>query len=261
MEGKPQEEPLLTGALRWMAAFVNSWVHFLPLFVVGPFSKELGRRLYQSWARNSLRIFGITASLQDENDGESLQAPFLYVWLNQSNLAEGAISIYLLPPGFVVINIEYALMPLAGMARAFLGDVVIIRQWKRQAKRGIERAAARIIAGESGMISIEGARSADGSLLPYKKGPVVLAIKTQATIIPMVMHGGRDVLPPGTWRLRPGNVQLRLLKAIPVRGLSYEDRDEVMEQLRMTAEQALAGDAAQQSVAGDGQPAARAGRT
>jgi 1-acyl-sn-glycerol-3-phosphate acyltransferase len=48
--------------------------------------------------------------------------------------------------------------------------VVIIRLWKDQAKRGIERAAARFARGESWFISIEGARTPDGRLLPYNTG-------------------------------------------------------------------------------------------
>ena len=239
MKAKPQEAPIVQSALRWVVAIVNSWVHFLPLFVVGPFSKQLGEALYQSWARKQFRIFGISVSLQDENLGKSLQEPRLYVWLNQSNLVEGAVIAFLLAPSFIVINLEYALMPLSGVARVFLGDIVIIRQWKKQAKSGIERAAERLAAGASGIISIEGAQSADGTLSPYKKGPVVLAIKDQATIIPVVMFGGRDVLPSGTCKVRPGKIRLHCLKAIPTQGLTYEDRDAVVGQLRSIAEEAL----------------------
>lgn len=122
-----------------------------------------------------------------------------------------------------------------------LRNVIIVRQWKWQAKRGIERAAERLARGESWVVSIEGARSPDGALLAYKKGPVVMAIRAQATIIPMVTHGGRELMPPGEWRVRSGQIKLHLLRAIPTRGLSYEDREKVMEQLRAVAEKELAG--------------------
>lgn len=144
-----------------------------------------------------------------------------------------------LPSIFVVINIEYALMPFFGNARALLGDPTIVRQWKWQAKRGIERAMVRLKGGESGMISIEGARSADGQLLPYKKGPVVLAIGAQATILPLMIHGGREVLPTGTWRVRPGHIEIHLLKAIPTGNLTFDDRDAVLEKLRKAAQHEL----------------------
>ena len=239
IETRPLKTTRVQSMLRWLVASVNSWIHFLPLFIITPFSRRMGEALYQSWARKQLRIYGISVSLHDENLERRVDEPILCVWLNQSNLVEGAVIGFLLSPGFVVINLEFALMPLTGMARALLGDVVIIRQWKKQAKRGIERAAKRLASGDSGLISIEGARSADGTLLPYKKGPAVLAINTQATIIPLAMFGGRELQPSGSWRIEPGNVRLHCLKAIPTRGLTYDDRDAVVEQLRAIAEETL----------------------
>jgi 1-acyl-sn-glycerol-3-phosphate acyltransferase len=130
-------------------------------------------------------------------------------------------------------------MPLLGWAIVPLRFIVIIRQWKEQAKRGIERAAARLAAGETWVISTEGARTPDGKLLPFKKGPVVLAIKSQATIIPLAIHGAQDVMPSGEWRLRPGHIEVHLLKALPTTGLTYDDRHLMLERLRALAEQEL----------------------
>ena len=208
-----------------------------------------------------MQISGVTVSLRDENRGAAVPGPHLYVWLNQSSLAAGPICMSLLPSPFVVINIEYALLPLLGVARALLRDVIIIRQWKRQAKRGIDRAAARLRAGQAGMISIDGARSVDGRLLPYKKGPVILALNAQATIIPMILRGGRELRRPGTCGIVPGHVELHLLKAIPTTGRSYADRDLVLEALRTAAEDALSSGAPSEGGESDARSATRAART
>ena len=132
------------------------------------------------------------------------------------------------------------MMPLLGWAIVPLRFVVIVRQWKAQAKRGIERAAAGLARGQTWVISVEGSRTPDGRLLPFKKGPAVLALKSQATIIPLALHGARDVMPRGEWRLRPGHIEVHLLKAIPTRGLTYDDRNGLLEQLRSVAERELA---------------------
>jgi len=145
----------------------------------------------------------------------------------------------LLPPVYKIANLEYAVMPLIGWTCVLLRDIVIVRQWKKQAKRGIERAAKRLARGETWFISIEGARTSDGGLLPFKKGPIVMAISAQATIIPMVMKGGRGIMPRGEWRIRSGHIELRLLKSIPTQGLTYEDRNAVYQQLRQIAEREL----------------------
>jgi len=131
------------------------------------------------------------------------------------------------------------------------------RGWKaattaRSGKRGIERAAARLARGETWAISIAGARSFDGQLLPYKKGPIIMALSAQATIIPMIIKGGREVMPRGDWRIRRGDIELRLLKAIPTQGLTYDARDAVYQQLRQLAEPDLPHVGAHQQHAADG---------
>jgi 1-acyl-sn-glycerol-3-phosphate acyltransferase len=229
----------LASAAVWSRSIVNSCAHFVPMLVVAPFSRPRAWRLYQDWVRETYRIFGVTLSVRDDNGGALGPAPHLYVWLNQSSLVEGPVSVALLPPHFTIVNVEYAAMPLLGWARVLVRDVVIVRQWKAQAKRGIERAAARMRAGESAMISIEGARSRDGGLQPFKKGPIVLALRAHATIIPMIMRGGQRIMPRGEWRIRPGQLELHLLKAIPTQGLHYEDREMLMNQLRSIAKREL----------------------
>jgi 1-acyl-sn-glycerol-3-phosphate acyltransferase len=203
--------------------------------MVSPFSRSAAYAIYRHWGQTAARIFKVTVSQRDDNLGDLGPRPHLYVWLNQSSLAE-AVALQVLPPVYKIANVEYAAMPLIGWTCVLLRDVVIVRQWKNQAKRGIERAATRLARGETWFISIEGARTSDGRLLPYKKGPIVMAISAQATIIPVVTTGGRDIMPRGEWRIRPGHIELRLLRSIPTRGLSYEDRNAVLEQLRHLAE-------------------------
>jgi 1-acyl-sn-glycerol-3-phosphate acyltransferase len=226
--------------MRWIVSGTNSLAHVVPLLLVSPFSRRAAWAIYRHWARSMCRIFGITLSLRDDNAGQRGPEPHLYVWLNQTSLSEAPAFAALLPPWYTIANIEYAMMPLLGRAMVSLRNVVIVRQWKWQAKRGIERAAARLARGERWLISIEGARSLDGELLPYKKGPIVLALRSQATIIPMAIRGARQVMPRGEWRLRPGHIEVHLLESIPTRGLTYENRDAVLERLRTLAERALA---------------------
>jgi 1-acyl-sn-glycerol-3-phosphate acyltransferase len=235
----PERPPFWRSASRWLASSVNSFVHFAALLVASLFSSQVAWTIYRHWGRITCRIFGITLSLRNDNENEPAPGPRLYVWLNQSSLVEAVIFAQLLPRWYTISNIEYALMPLLGWALPLTGNIVIVRQWKWQAKRGIERAATRLRRGENWLISIEGARSPDGRLLPYKKGPIVMALRSQATIIPMFVHGARDVMPHGEWRVRPGHVTVHLLKAIPACGLSYEDRSAVLERLRALAEHKL----------------------
>jgi len=235
-----ERPPFLISVARWMASSINSLIHFILLLLVSPFSRPTAWSIYRHWGKIAYRIFGVSLSLRDDNQGNPGEGPHLYVWLNQSNLAEIFILPLLLPPHFGIANIEYAAMPLVGWALWPLRYIVIIRQWKRQAKQGIEYAVVRLGSGESCAMSIEGARSQDGRLLPYKKGAVVLALKSKATIIPIVMHGGHKVMPHGDWRVKPGHIELHMLKSIPTRDLKYDDREIVVAKLRTLAEEELA---------------------
>src|SRR5262245_17120043 len=226
--------------MQWIMSGTNSLAHMVPLLCVSPFSRRAAWAIYRHWGRSMCRIFGITLSLRDDNAGRRGPEPHLYVWLNQTSLSEVPAFAELLPPWYTIGNIEYAMMPLLGWALVPLRNVVIVRQWKWQAKRGIERAAARLARGERWLISIEGARSLDGDLLPYKKGPIVLALRSQATIIPTIVRGAREIMPRGEWRLRPGHIEIHLLESIPTRDLTYDDRDAVLERLHALAEHALA---------------------
>ena len=88
-------------------------------------------------------------------------------------------------------------------------------------------------------MSIEGRRSKDGSLSPYKKGPVILAIQAQAKIVPVLIHGAGNCLPHGKWRIRPGKVTIRFLEVISTDNMQYEDRDKLVSTLRTLAEKEL----------------------
>jgi 1-acyl-sn-glycerol-3-phosphate acyltransferase len=76
----------------------------------------------------------------------------------------------------------------------------------------------------------------------FKKilGPI--AINAKAKIVPVIHSGVQDCLPYGKWRIRPGKVTVRFLKAIPTEEMQYEDRQGSVNTLRAIAEQKLFGD-------------------
>ena len=89
-------------------------------------------------------------------------------------------------------------------------------------------------------LTAEGRRSEDGRLGPYKKGPVVMAITSQAPIHPVYIAGSRDCMAPGSWKIRPGKVTMRYLVPISTTGMTYEDRNVLLQRLRVVGESAHA---------------------
>lgn len=234
---EPSRPGLLVSLLRWGVVGAATPLFLGPALVLGPVSHRASVALMKAWCGWALRVFGVRVEVKDHNAGQYGAPPYLFVQLNQTSLSETFLTYRALPrPSLVFMNIEYALLPFAGWVPLSQGSVVVVRQWSAQARRAVDRAVRALQRGASFYISIEGRRSPDGTLGPYKKGTAVLAIQSGATVVPMVFRGAREVLPPGEWRMRPGEVTIELLPALRTRGLTYEDRDALVERLRARAE-------------------------
>jgi len=77
-----------------------------------------------------------------------------------------------------------------------------------------------MLEGISVVIFPEGTRSAPGQdLLPFKKGGFMLALETEFPIVPLVIRGSREILPPGSWQIAGGEIEVIVGAPIAVRGL------------------------------------------
>ena len=205
--------------------------------LVGLFHRETGFSIGLSYLQFLHRLYGLRVRVENENK-EPLHG-CVFILLNQSSLLDGPVGAPIIPrPWRVITNIEYAMIPIFGWGMAIWGHVMV-RQWPSQAKKTLEKVANFLARGGNVWISIEGRRSKDGLLSPYKKGPVVLAIQAKADIVPVVHLGVRDCMPYGEWRIRPGYVTVRFLRVIPTRELQYEDRMQLIGKLRGLAEREL----------------------
>ena len=56
----------------------------------------------------------------------------------------------------------------------------------------------------------------------------MLAIAAQAPVVPVLVYGAREVMPKGSFRVRPATVHVHFLEAVETAGLDYERRHELM---------------------------------
>ncbi|MBC2714756.1 MAG: 1-acyl-sn-glycerol-3-phosphate acyltransferase [Desulfobacteraceae bacterium] len=83
------------------------------------------------------------------------------------------------------------------------------------------------------VIAPEGTRSRTRQLNPFKKGGFMVALQTNAIIIPIGIWGTERVLPPDAWRSRiGGHVEVHIEKPIDTSNYTIEDRDALMEKVR-----------------------------
>ena len=132
---------------------------------------------------------------------------------------------------------ELAKIPLLGRAMDAAGHIYIDRQNRQAAFSAYEDAAAYIKKGRSAVLFPEGTRSLTGELLPFKKGPFVLALAAQVPIIPVYCAGTFTLLPKGSIRIDPHPIAIMFGEQIPTEGLDYEDRTELMAVTRRAIEQ------------------------
>ena len=85
-------------------------------------------------------------------------------------------------------------IPILGGAMRAAEFVPLDRRDHGKARAGLAYAREKIHSGISVWIAPEGTRSPDGKLLPFKRGGFVLALETDATILPCTVSGTRDVL-------------------------------------------------------------------
>ncbi len=134
-----------------------------------------------------------------------------------------------LPRYRFVAKKELRRIPLFGRAAGVVAAIYIDRQNRKAAFDAYAAAASQVKRGVSVAVYPEGTRGTSYALRPFKKGSFVLAIAAQVPIVPVVVHGTREIQPKGAIRVRPGVAELTLLEPVPTAGLTYEDREQLMQ--------------------------------
>jgi 1-acyl-sn-glycerol-3-phosphate acyltransferase len=101
-------------------------------------------------------------------------------------------------------------------------------------KSAVESAAAARRVLEKGIhitTFVEGTRSRDGRLLPFKKGPFFLAMESGAPCVPVSIHGTESMMAKGSMRIRPSTAFITF--HAPLFPASFATREELMEAVRL----------------------------
>jgi len=77
---------------------------------------------------------------------------------------------------------------------------------------------------------VEGTRSPDGRLLPFKKGPFYLAMETGVPCIPVSIHGTETMMAKGSLRIKPGVASITFHS--PVSPTAFTNRQQLMDAVR-----------------------------
>ena len=199
----------------------------------------------QLWSARMIKVSGVELRVSGyENVPQD--RPVIYVSNHQSFFDIWALATVVPGQTRFVAKKELQRIPILGRAMRAAGHIYIDRQNRQAAFSAYEEAAAYIKRGMSAVLFPEGTRSLTGELLPFKKGPFVLALAAQVPIVPVYSAGTFTLMPKGSMRLEPHPIALLFGEPIPTAGLDYDDREQLMtasreaiEQLRVDSQRVL----------------------
>jgi 1-acyl-sn-glycerol-3-phosphate acyltransferase len=129
-----------------------------------------------------------------------------------------------------------------------LGALVPVDRSNRDAGISAVRAAAEVIRkGINMTIFIEGKRSFDGKLLPFKKGPFYLAEETKVAVVPVSIAGTHAIMPKTRFAIEPGVVTVTFHD--PIEPAEFGSRECLMAKVRQSINSGL-GEEYRESLAG-----------
>jgi 1-acyl-sn-glycerol-3-phosphate acyltransferase len=226
-----------------LLVFVTLLVLALPAAVVViPFTLLTGNvgPLYAvgSWiARVAIRVAGIRLRIEGLEHIPTGRA-CIFMANHLSNLDAPALISHL--PGRTVVFLKRPLMkiPILGYAFKLAGFIPVDRAGDATEAQLAVADAQRVLASGLHITTfVEGMRSPEARMLPFKKGPFFLAQNSGAPCIPVSIHGSEKILPWGSLRIHPGTMHIVFHQ--PVNPAGYATRDELSDAVQAAIASAL----------------------
>ena len=156
---------------------------------------------------------------------EKLDASRTYIFMSNhvSNL-DPPLMLPLIPRRTsVMAKKELFDIPILGKTMR-LGSLVPVDRKNRDAGISAVRAAADVIRkGINMTIYVEGGRSFDGKLIPFKKGPFYLAVECNVPVVPVTVVGTQHAMPKARFAIKPGDV--KVIFHDPIEPKDFGDRE------------------------------------
>ena len=217
-----------------LAASIAALIGFPWTFITGDVSLLYQMFMFGAW--NGVRLAGVRVQTVGL---DKLDPSRTYIFMSNhvSNL-DPPITIPLIPRrSSVMVKKELFTYPILGRAMR-MGSLVPVDRGNRDA--GIEsvRVSKQVVQqGLNMTIYVEGKRSYDGRLLPFKKGPFYLAMECGVPVVPVTITGTHYVMPKGRFAIKPGVATV--IFHPPIEPQDFGSRDCLMGKVRSAIDSGL----------------------
>ena len=193
-------------------------------------------RMFMAGCRNGVRLTGVRVEAVGL---DKLDPARTYIFMSNhvSNLDPPIITPLIPRRTSVLVKKELFSFPILGRAMR-MGSMVPVDRSNRDA--GIEsvRIAKQVIQqGLNMTIYVEGKRSFDGKLLPFKKGPFYLAIECGVPVVPITIVGTHYLMPKARFAIKPGTATV--IFHPPIEPNDFGSRECLMDKVRAVIDSGL----------------------
>jgi 1-acyl-sn-glycerol-3-phosphate acyltransferase len=128
----------------------------------------------------------------------------------------------------LLVKSELFRVPILSKAMRMARFVPVERENREAAAASVETALKYLKEGLSFAVYPEGTRSRDGRMLPFKKGTFVMAVRAKVPVVPVSIVGAQDLMRPGEWAVRPGEVTIRFGPPVDASAYTLEQRADLL---------------------------------
>jgi 1-acyl-sn-glycerol-3-phosphate acyltransferase len=242
----PERAPFREAPLATLAAWARFWAAMLVTIVTMVFCffwalpglampEVTGRRWMLGAARmwSHCILWAARCKVEVSFDGPRPEGGFLFFANHQSSLDIPALFVALRDTPFAyAAKRELFSVPFIGWYLRLAGFIEVDRANRKRSMASFDKAAKQLQRGLVVCVYPEGTRSEDGALLPFKKGPFVLAISSQRPIVPVAIEGAQHAVRKHTQRLYGNTIRVRVGRPIETAGLTLDDRGRLADRVR-----------------------------
>jgi 1-acyl-sn-glycerol-3-phosphate acyltransferase len=184
-----------------------------------------------SWiARVAMFVAGIRVRIEGRENIPSGRA-CIFMANHVSNLDAPALMSHL--PGRTVVFLKRSLLklPIVGYAFKLARFIPVGRTGSAKSAQAAVADAERVLSSGLHITTfVEGGRSLDGRMQPFKKGAFYLAKDSGALCVPVSIYGTEKIIPWGSNRIHPGVAHI--VFHAPIDPADYATRDDLSEAVR-----------------------------